>query len=107
MRNSNTNMFFKKIFTIFVLIIIATTIVIWNRHFKHAKAECNYIEAKNNQLLETIKRKTKQLENKKNYILKILTDQEFREKLAREKLGYLKNNEFIVRFIDKKENMSK
>lgn len=95
---------FQNFFLLFSLIlIIGFGLASWSKRFiKNYKVYCHQVE-KNKRWAIKVKDGRQKLQFQSRYLHKVINDQEFRENLIRERLGYVKSNECVVRFDNRKE----
>lgn len=79
---------------------------VWGKSFLHAYNEYGFWRKKNQVLTQKIKKCNEEFTFKKRYLRKAMYDPTFKEHLIRERLGYVKSNEYIVRFLPGREKIS-
>ncbi len=85
------------------LAIMGLGLANWSGRFiQNYKVYCCQVE-KNKQWVVKVKNSRQRLQFQNCYLHKVLNDQDFRENLIRERLGYVKANECVVRFDNRKE----
>jgi hypothetical protein len=90
---------------VFALAIALIFFNIWGKQFFKSYHLYRSLHDKNSLLVQRMEASRLHLSQKQHFVHKVETQASFREKLIREHLGFIKNQEYVIRFLTPKSDV--
>jgi hypothetical protein len=90
---------YRHKWSVLALVIALIFLNIWGKQFFESYHLCRALHDKNSLLVQRLESSRLHLSQKQHFVRKVATQSSFREKLIREHLGFIKEKEYVIRFL--------